>query len=39
LRGQERIVQLYEVSVLVFLVFALFTGLYFLRIIPPVPPR
>jgi hypothetical protein len=37
LRGRERVAQLYEVSVLVVLVFILFTGLYFLRIIPPVP--
>ncbi len=37
LRGGERVGQIYEVSVLVFLVFALFTGLYFLKIIPPVP--
>lgn len=37
LRGQERVQQLYEVSVLVVLVFTLFAGLYFLKIIPPVP--
>lgn len=37
LRGREREHQLYEVSFLVFFVFALFTGLYFMRIIPPVP--
>ncbi len=37
LRGQERLQQLYEVSVLVLLVFGLFLGLYFLKIIPPVP--
>ncbi|HYF13069.1 MAG TPA: DUF2914 domain-containing protein [Candidatus Paceibacterota bacterium] len=37
LRGRERAHQLYEVSVLVALVFILFNGLYFLKIIPPVP--
>jgi hypothetical protein len=37
LRGREREAQIYEVSVLVGLVFLLFNGLYFLQIIPPVP--
>jgi hypothetical protein len=37
LRGEERIQQIYEVSVLVLLVFGAFSGLYFLNIIPPVP--
>ncbi len=37
LRGRQRGEQLYEVSVLVGLVFLLFNGLYFLQIIPPVP--
>ncbi len=37
LRGRERAHQLYEVSFLVGFVFVLFTSLYFLRIIPPVP--
>jgi len=37
LRGRERAHQLYEVSFLVGCVFLLFTALYFLRIIPPVP--
>ncbi len=36
-RGREREQQLYEVSVLVGLVFLLFNALYFLNIIPPVP--
>lgn len=37
LRGRQRDAQLYEVSVLVGLIFLLFNGLYFLQIIPPVP--
>lgn len=37
LRGNERVQQLYEVSVLVGCVLTLFVGLYFLKIIPPVP--
>ncbi len=37
LRGRERAHQLYEVSFLVGFVFVLFTSLYFMRIIPPVP--
>ncbi len=36
-RGREREAQLYEVSVLVGLVFLLFNVFYFLNIIPPVP--
>ena len=36
-RGRERGAQIYEVSVLVGLVFLLFNALYFLNIIPPVP--
>ncbi len=36
-RGRERGQQLYEVSVLVILVFLFFNALYFLNIIPPVP--
>jgi len=37
LRGRQREQQLYEVSILVGLVFLLYSGLYFLNIIPPVP--
>jgi hypothetical protein len=36
-RGRQRGQQLYEVSVLVVMIFTLFNGLYFLKIIPPVP--
>lgn len=36
-RGHERSAQIYEVSVLVALVFLFFNLLYFLQIIPPVP--
>lgn len=36
-RGRQRGRQLYEVSVLVAMIFFLFNGLYFLKIIPPVP--
>ena len=37
LRGRNREQQLYEVSILVGLVFLFFNGLYLLNIIPPVP--
>lgn len=36
-RGKERTAQMYEVSVLVGLVFVLYSVFYFLNIIPPVP--
>lgn len=36
-RGRNRSQQLYEVSVLVALVFFFYNGLYFMNIIPPVP--
>jgi hypothetical protein len=36
-RGRERSAQIYEVSVLVGLVFVLYSVFYFLNIIPPVP--
>ncbi|HVZ76222.1 MAG TPA: DUF2914 domain-containing protein [Candidatus Paceibacterota bacterium] len=36
-RGRDRAVQIYEVSVLVLLVFFFYNALYFMNIIPPVP--